>query len=150
MGICSSETNDNQNSRNNPPRKNPSHKHNGNRTIQDLPSKEIDLSKIYNGLYKNYKPLLNKNSPPTRDDFPVLNEEFDDYPILENEEFIGYGVKQDRAYSCNLKINELNDRRVQFWKKIRGLSLSKDSIIANNWETLRNACCKSDSSKFII
>ena len=50
-----------------------------------------------------------KNGNMEKDDFP-------DMPLWNNGKNVGYGIKEMPAYKCDLKINQLEKKRDQFWK----------------------------------
>ena len=50
-----------------------------------------------------------KNGSLEKDDFP-------DMPLWNNGKNVGYGIKEMPAYKCDLKINQLEKKRDQFWK----------------------------------
>ena len=55
-------------------------------------------------------------------------EDFKDMEELSEEKYVGIGIKRMKAYSCNLKINELNEKREYFWN-------IKTNIYSPNWIT---------------
>lgn len=43
-----------------------------------------------------------------------MPEEFKDMPYWEGEIYVNEGVKKDIAYKCNLKVDELTEKRLAF------------------------------------
>jgi hypothetical protein len=70
--------------------------------------------------------------------FPELPDEYKDMKLVENEVFVGEGIKRDRAYRCDLKIDEINAKRNSFWSQRLGTKFSK--IVSDNWKQIRTAC----------
>lgn len=79
--------------------------------------------------------------------FPELPDEYKDMEVLDNEIYVGEGIKRDRAYHCNLKIDEINAKRNSFWSQRLGTKFSK--IVSDNWKQIRTACYV-DHGKSII
>lgn len=77
----------------------------------------------------NTNNLLSKTSL----DFDTIDdgEEFRDMPSIENK-FKGLGIKKMKAYKCELKIDDLNKMRDNFWEK----KCKKNG----RWKILRQAC----------
>ena len=44
------------------------------------------------------------------------HENFEDMEEIDSDVNVGIGIKRMKGYSCNLKINELNNLREYFWK----------------------------------
>ena len=44
------------------------------------------------------------------------DENFEDMDEIQEDIYIGIGIKRMKAYKCDLKINELNSLRQRFWK----------------------------------
>ena len=57
----------------------------------------------------------------TKIDFrEIISEQKAEYPDMEEwpgERYKGIGIKRMKGYKCNLKINELNQKRDEFWNK---------------------------------
>ena len=60
------------------------------------------------------------------------NENFEDMPLWNNGKSVGYGIKEMPAYKCNLKIDELNKKRKQFWNS------HKKNL--RQWNIIHQAC----------
>ena len=63
------------------------------------------------------------------------NERFPDMPLWNNGKKVGYGIKEMPAYKCNLKINELEDKRKAFWKYKK-----KHGKHIHQWDIIHQAC----------
>ena len=59
-------------------------------------------------------------------------EIFPDMPLWNNGKKVGYGIKEMPAYKCDLKINELNRKRKQFWNS------HKKNL--SQWNIIHQAC----------
>ena len=46
----------------------------------------------------------------------MIYENFEDMEEIDSDVYVGIGIKRMKGYSCNLKINELNNLREYFWK----------------------------------
>ena len=46
----------------------------------------------------------------------MIYENFEDMEEIDSDVNVGIGIKRMKGYSCNLKINELNNLREYFWK----------------------------------
>lgn len=44
-----------------------------------------------------------------------LPEKFQDEPFIDEAKIVNEGIKRDKAYYLNIKIDELNDKRDEFW-----------------------------------
>ena len=60
-------------------------------------------------------------------------KKFPDMPEIEPRIMKGYGIKQMPGYKCNLKIDELNKKREEFWA-------SKNKLNINKWKIIHQAC----------
>ena len=58
---------------------------------------------------------------------------FPDMPEIEPKILKGYGIKQMPGYKCDLKIDQLNQRRDAFWS-----SKNKSNIV--KWKIIHQAC----------
>ena len=77
----------------------------------------------------NNGPIINKNM---YNDEPNFNPRFDDMPEYGNGITKGLGIKQMFAYKCDLKIDELNKLRDEFW--------SSKQINKQQWKIIHQAC----------
>ena len=60
-------------------------------------------------------------------------EKFPDMPQFEPTILKGYGIKQMPGYKCDLKIDQLNKKREEFWA-------SKNKLNINTWKIIHQAC----------
>ena len=44
------------------------------------------------------------------------HENFEDMEEIDNDIYVGIVIKRMKGYTCNLKINELDNLRENFWK----------------------------------
>ena len=58
---------------------------------------------------------------------------FPDMPEIEPQIMKGYGIKQMPGYKCDLKIDQLNKRRDEFWS-------SKNKLNITKWKIIHQAC----------
>ena len=77
----------------------------------------------------NNGPIINKNMYNDEQNF---NPRFDDMPEYGNGITKGLGIKQMFAYKCDLKIDELNKLRDEFW--------SSKQINKQQWKIIHQAC----------
>ena len=63
------------------------------------------------------------------------NENFEDMEEIDNDIYVGIGIKRMKGYTCNLKINELDNLRENFWK-IKTNYKNKNWLV---WETIQRA-----------
>lgn len=71
-----------------------------------------------------------------------VNPKFRDMPEWEGDRFTGEGIKKMRGYKCNLKIDELQDLREEFWEK-----KIKERVI---WTTIKQACIYHEGKAYLI
>ena len=72
------------------------------------------------------------NHQHRHDSLESSNEKFPDMPLWNNGKKTGYGIKEMPAYKCDLKINELNKLRKQFW--------NSHKTHLNQWNIIHQAC----------
>lgn len=60
------------------------------------------------------------------------NDIFSDMPLWNNGKKVGFGIKEMPAYKCDLKINQLEEKRKKFWKS------HKKHI--KQWNIIHQAC----------
>jgi hypothetical protein len=60
-------------------------------------------------------------------------KQYPDMPEIEPKIMKGYGIKQMPGYKCDLKIDQLNKKREEFWA-------SKNKININKWKIIHQAC----------
>ena len=58
---------------------------------------------------------------------------YPDMPEIKPQIMKGYGIKQMPGYKCNLKIDQLNKKRDQFWS-------SKNKLNITKWKIIHQAC----------
>ena len=58
---------------------------------------------------------------------------FPDMPEIEPQIMKGYGIKQMPGYKCDLKIDQLNKKRDEFWS-------SKNKLNITKWKIIHQAC----------
>jgi hypothetical protein len=58
---------------------------------------------------------------------------FPDMPEIEPQIMKGYGIKQMPGYKCDLKIEQLNKKRDEFWS-------SKNKLNITKWKIIHQAC----------
>ena len=63
------------------------------------------------------------------------DENFEDMDEIQEDIYIGIGIKRMKAYKCDLKINELNSLRQRFWK-VKTNHKNKNWII---WDIIKRA-----------
>ena len=63
-----------------------------------------------------------------KESLEMKNDDFPDMPLWNNGKNVGYGIKEMPAYKCDLKINQLEKKRDQFWKS-RKTNLQQWNII---------------------
>jgi len=84
---------------------------------EDIKRKE--KSEIENGN------LIIKNDPGLDPNFPDMEE-------WDGERYSGFGVKRMKGYKCNLAIDELNEKRREFWDK----KIGENKV----WEIIARIC----------
>ena len=62
---------------------------------------------------KNHNKPSNSN---INDSLELSYQKFPDMPLWNNGKQVGYGIKEMPAYKCDLKVNELEKKRKNFWK----------------------------------
>ena len=60
-------------------------------------------------------------------------KQYPDMPEIEPKIMKGYGIKQMPGYKCDLKIDQLNKKREEFWT-------SKNKLNINKWKIIHQAC----------
>ena len=76
--------------------------------------------------------IKNNNNINLNASFEESVKLFPDMPEWEGGITKGYGIKQMPAYKCNLKIDELNKKREEFW--------SSKTKFKNKWKIIHQAC----------
>ncbi len=74
----------------------------------------------------------NNQQQTNSNSLPLSNNIFEDMPLWNNGKNVGFGIKEMPAYKCNLKINQLEERRKKFWKS------HKKHI--KQWNIIHQAC----------
>ena len=64
-----------------------------------------------------------------------VNEEFEDMEEIKDDIYVGIGIKKMKGYKCDLKIDELNQKREHFWK-VKTNTKNKNWIV---WSTIKRA-----------
>jgi hypothetical protein len=116
--IISSQLNNNNNNQNN----------NTNNNHQDCNHKENLEKKI--GKINN---IDNPDSTLFDLSFEESVKNFPDMPEIEPQIMKGYGIKQMPGYKCDLKIDQLNKKRDEFWS-------SKNKLNITKWKIIHQAC----------
>ena len=116
--IISSQLNNNNNNQNN----------NTNNNHQDCNHKENLEKKI--GKINN---IDNPDSTLFDLSFEESVKNFPDMPDIEPQIMKGYGIKQMPGYKCDLKIDQLNKKRDEFWS-------SKNKLNITKWKIIHQAC----------
>ena len=63
------------------------------------------------GMLDCYNNIKNKNK--RREEQKIIH--FEDMEEIEGEVYVGIGIKKMKGYRCDLKIDELNEKREYFW-----------------------------------
>ena len=74
----------------------------------------------------------NANHHTKNNSLQLSNNLFEDMPLCNNGKNVGYGIKEMPAYKCDLKINQLEEKRKIFWKS------HKKHI--KQWNIIHQAC----------
>jgi hypothetical protein len=82
----------------------------------------------HNNHHHNQIPSSKTSQPKIQIKDPI----FEDMPEWEGERYKGYGIKQMKGYKCDLKINELNKLRDEFW--------SSKKVLRHQWKIIHQAC----------
>jgi hypothetical protein len=64
-----------------------------------------------------------------------INEEFEDMEEIKEDIYVGIGIKKMKGYKCDLKIDELNQKRDHFWD-VKTHTKNKNWIV---WSTIKRA-----------
>ena len=115
--IISSQLNNNNNNQNNNTNNHQDCNH------KDNPEKKI--GKINN--------IDNPDSTLFDLSFEESVKNFPDMPEIEPQIMKGYGIKQMPGYKCDLKIDQLNKKRDEFWS-------SKNKLNITKWKIIHQAC----------
>jgi len=115
--IISSQLNNNNNNQNNNTNNHQDYNH------KDNPEKKI--GKINN--------IDNPDSTLFDLSFEESVKNFPDMPEIEPQIMKGYGIKQMPGYKCDLKIDQLNKKRDEFWS-------SKNKLNITKWKIIHQAC----------
>ena len=65
-----------------------------------------------------------------------INETFYDMEEIEDDIYVGNGIKRMKAYKCDLTIDELNKRKEKFWNTVTDCNNNKNW---KNWNIIRRA-----------
>ncbi len=65
-----------------------------------------------------------------------INETFYDMEEIEDDIYVGNGIKRMKAYKCDLTIDELNERKEKFWNTVTDCNNNKNW---KNWNIIRRA-----------
>ena len=97
-----------------------------NQSNQNIP-KEESKNDINNNIRKSNNNIINLNTS-----FEESIKLFPDMPEWGEGITKGYGIKQMPAYKCDLKIDELNKKREEFW--------SSKAKLKSKWKIVHQAC----------
>ena len=97
-----------------------------NQSNQNIP-KEESKNDINNNIRKSNNNIINLNTS-----FEESIKLFPDMPEWGEGITKGYGIKQMPAYKCDLKIDELNKKRDEFW--------SSKTKLKSKWKIVHQAC----------
>lgn len=84
---------------------------------------------------QNTRPAYNTIEKPV-DIVRQLESKFKDMPEWPGERYKGVGVKRMKGYVCNLPIDELNQKREEFWSQ-----KCKEKAV---WMQIKRACIMDD------
>jgi len=84
---------------------------------------------FYQNEHKNSNKQINAN------EIIDVNEEFEDMEEIKDDIYVGIGIKKMKGYKCDLKIDELNQKREHFWK-VKTNTKNKNWIV---WSTIKRA-----------
>ena len=91
-------------------------------------SKSNEEKKISNIINEDNQDLTSFDSS-----FEESIKNFPDMPDIEPKIMKGYGIKQMPGYKCDLKIDQLNKKRDEFWA-------SKNKLNVHRWKIIHQAC----------
>ena len=95
----------------------------------------------------HYYHKKNNNSQPLNiNSFPELEDEFKDFELYKEEIYVGEGVKRDRAYKTELKIDVLNEKRSKLWSKLT----KKNSPYVEVFKAIKTASIVDNSKYFFL
>lgn len=77
------------------------------------------------GILDCYDNNKSKDKDKKREEQKIIN--FEDMEEIEGEVYVGIGIKKMKGYRCDLKIDELNEKRQYFWN-------IKTNYKNNNWK----------------
>jgi hypothetical protein len=98
-----------------------------NQTNQNNPKEENK-----NNINTHIEPQINHNNYNLNNSYEESLALFPDMPEWGNSITKGYGIKQMPAYKCDLKIDELNKKREEFW--------SSKTKLKTKWKIIHQAC----------
>ena len=98
-----------------------------NQTNQNNPKEENK-----NNINTHIEPQINNNKYNLNNSYEESLTLFPDMPEWGNSITKGYGIKQMPAYKCDLKIDELNKKREEFW--------SSKTKLKTKWKIIHQAC----------
>jgi len=111
--------------------------------------KEVNFNK--NKKSEN-KPISNNNVMNLNNNeiaihsFIIIDDEFKDMDMWEEEIYVGEGIKKDRAYKSHLKIDEIIDKRKHFWERMYTIKYFDRAVIKN----INTACLVDHGKKFYL
>ena len=82
---------------------------------------------------KNNNEKKMENAPIFDSSFEESVKNYPDMPEIEPKIMKGYGIKQMPGYKCDLKIDQLNKKRDEFWA-------SKNKLNIYKWKIIHQAC----------
>ena len=82
---------------------------------------------------KNNNEKKMENEPIFDSSFEESIKNYPDMPEIEPKIMKGYGIKQMPGYKCDLKIDQLNKKRDEFWA-------SKNKLNIYKWKIIHQAC----------
>jgi hypothetical protein len=82
---------------------------------------------------KNNNEKKMENAPIFDSSFEESVKNYPDMPEIEPKIMKGYGIKQMPGYKCDLKIDQLNKKRDEFW-------VSKNKLNIYKWKIIHQAC----------
>ena len=112
-------------------------------------SHHTNINNINNANHQNnplipINPIIKRQEIKEQTDNEIINiyeesyqqslEEFPDMPLISPVVMKGYGIKQMPGYKCDLKIDELNKKREEFWAS-KNLGFNKFK-----WKIIHQAC----------
>ena len=103
-----------------------SNNNHSNHNKEQSPEKNIEKNNNLNNIDNPDSNLFDLSFEESVQNFP-------DMPEIEPKIMKGYGIKQMPGYKCDLKIDELNKKRDEFWSSKNRLNITK-------WKIIHQAC----------